>query len=80
MKNLGRTEIEKRRVAVRERVKKSTAAAKERIGQAKRIERTLATANDNTTLPGNLQTPGTMVVKLDFRQPKKNNSNRKRDC
>ena len=29
------------------------------------------------TLPGNLQTPGTMVVELDFRQPKKSNSRRK---
>ena len=47
VKNISRTEIEKRR-AVRERVRKSRAAAKERIGQAKRIEGTLATTNDNT--------------------------------
>ena len=72
--NMGRTKIEKRRAAVRERVRKSRAAATERIGQAKRTEGTLATTNNNTTLPGNLQTPGTMVVKLDFRQPKKSNS------
>ena len=49
-------------------------AAKERIGQANKIERTLATTNDNMTLPGNLQTPGNRVVKLDFHQPK-NSSN-----
>ena len=55
---MGRTEIEKRRAAVTERVGKSRAAAKERIRQTKRIEGTLATTNDNTTLPGNLQTPG----------------------
>ena len=76
---MGRTEIEKRRAAVRERVRKWRAAAKERIGQTKRIEGTLATTNDNTTLPGNLQTRGTMVVKLDFCQPKKSNSSRKRE-
>ena len=76
---MGRTEIEKRRAAVRERVGKSRAAAKESIRQAKRIEGTLATTTDNTTLPGNLQTPGTMVVKLDFRQPKKSNSGGKRE-
>ena len=79
VKNMGKAEIEKRRAAVRERVRKSRAAAKERIEQAKRIEGTLATTNDNTTLPGNLQTPGTMVVKLDFRQRKKSNSSRKRE-
>ena len=81
VKNMGKAEIEKRLVAVRERVRKSKAAAKERIEQAKRIEGTLATTNDNATLPGNLQTPGTMVVKLDFRQPKKSNmySSRKRE-
>ena len=38
LKNMGRTEIEKRRAAVRERVRKSKAAAKERIGQAKKID------------------------------------------
>ena len=38
LKNLGRTEIEKRRAVVRERVRKSKAAAKERIGQAKKID------------------------------------------
>ena len=79
VKNMGKAEIEKRPAAVRERVRKSRAAAKERIEQAERIEGTLATTNDNTTLPGNLQTPGTMVVKLDFRQPKKSNSSRKRE-
>ena len=79
VKNMGKAEVEKRCAAVRERVRKSRAAAKERIEQAKRIEGTLATTNDNTTLPGNLQTPGTMVVKLDFRQPKKSNSIRKRE-
>ena len=77
--SMGRTEIEKTRVAVRERVRKSRTAVKERIGQAKRVEGTLATRNDNTTLPGNLQTPGTMVVKLDFCQPKKSNRSRKRE-
>ena len=76
---MGRTEIEQRRAAVGERVRKSRTAVKERIGQAKRVEGTLATTNNNTTLLGNLQTPGTMVVKLDFRQPKKSNSSRKRD-
>ena len=35
---MGRTEIENRRAAVRERVRKSKAAAKERIGQANKIE------------------------------------------
>ena len=30
-------------------------------------------------MPGNLQTSGTMVVKLDFRQPKKSNSSGKRE-
>ena len=60
-------------------MRKSKAAAKKRIGQAKRIEGTLATTNDNTTLPGNLQAPGTMVAKLNFRQPKKSNSSRKRE-
>ena len=35
---MGRTEIEKRIAAVRERVRKSKAAAKERIGQARKIE------------------------------------------
>ena len=74
---MGRTKIEKRRAAVRERVRKSRTAVKERIGQAKRVEGTLATTNDNTTLPGNLQTPWIMVVKLDFRQPRKSNSSRK---
>ena len=38
LKNMGRTEIEKRRAALRERVRKSKAAAKERIGQAKKID------------------------------------------
>ena len=52
-------------------------AAKERVGQAKKIKGTLSTTNDNTTLPGNLQAPGTMVVERDFRQPKKSNSGRK---
>ena len=75
---MGRTEIEKRRVAVRERVRRSRTAAKEGIGQAERIEGTLATTNDNTILPGNLQTPGTIVT-LGFRQPKKSNSRRKRE-
>ena len=79
VKYMGRTETEKRRAAVRKRVRKSKAAAKERIGQAQRIEGTLATTNDNTTLPGKLQTPGTMVFKLNFRQPKKSNSSRKRE-
>ena len=37
-KSIGRTETEKRRAAVRERVRKSKAATKERIGQAKKIE------------------------------------------
>ena len=37
-KNMGRTEIEKRIAAVRERARKSEAAAKERIGQPKKIE------------------------------------------
>ena len=76
---MGRTEIGKRRDVVRERARKSRAAAKERIGQAKRINGALATTNDNTTLLGNLQTLETMAVKLDFRQPKKSNSSRKRE-
>ena len=38
VKNMGKAEIEKRRTAVREPVRMSRAAAKERIKQAKRIE------------------------------------------
>ena len=37
-KNICRTEIEKRRAAVTERVRKPKAAANERIGRAKKIE------------------------------------------
>ena len=37
-KNMGRTEKEKGIAAVRERVRKSKVDAKERIGQAKKIE------------------------------------------
>ena len=81
VKRLSNSDIEQRCADTRERVRKSRAAAKQRVKEARekkepkpvemRLERTVVTTNWRRTLLGNMEASGTMFVKLNFSQPKK---------
>ena len=87
VKLLRKSDAEQRRANTRERVRKSRAAAKNRAKEAKekeskldemRFEGSLALTNQRRTLSGNIEASGTMFVKLNFSQPKKGESTKKR--
>ena len=84
VKRLSKSDIEQRHTDTRERVRKSRAAAKQRVKETREkepepVEMSLdAATNRKRTLLGNIEASGTMFVKLNFSQPKKGESTKKR--
>ena len=86
VKRLRKFDIEQKSADIRELVRKSRAAAKQKVKEIRekepvpvemRLQGTVATTNWRRTLLRNIEASWTMFVKLNFSQPKKGESTKK---